>query len=94
MPHGMMSELSGRPMTPVTNLPIPMRQPPPSLDGASGSTAGPPPPPPQATPAPPSQGPSLVAPPQSSTSGAVQRNTNSFAKVIYNHSMYICSVCL
>ncbi|CAG5118083.1 unnamed protein product, partial [Candidula unifasciata] len=46
MPHGMLSELSGRPMTPVGNFPGLVRT---SLPGLDGQNAPPPPPPPPQT---------------------------------------------
>ncbi|BFZ13285.1 hypothetical protein BsWGS_16323 [Bradybaena similaris] len=47
LPHGMMSELSGRPMTPVSNFSGMVRAPLPPIDGQN--VPPPPPPPPQAS---------------------------------------------
>jgi len=43
MPHGMLSELSGRPMTPVSNFPGQLRPPVPTMDAAGGASSGLPP---------------------------------------------------
>ena len=80
MPHGMMSELSGRPMTPVgSNFSSnQVRSQPSSLDNG-GATSGPPP---TQSSVPPASGPSAAAVPGSGEgSSSVQRTTSTFAKV-------------
>jgi len=79
MPHGMMSELSGRPMTPVgSNFSSnQVRSQPSSLDNG-GATSGPPP---TQSSVPPASGPSAAAVPGSGEgSSSVQRTTSTFAK--------------